>query len=170
MMGGNYDKAEGALPFNAVLGKSKQSEDSIVGSRTVSEYVGQIAQFVGNTYADRSAFDAQNLVYQLDQLVDSDPKLRRELLDSIGQFKLGLTMLQSTADLEAQRQTADTAVSNLQANGSAEVGAGKEFIAQCKYVARAVNLQGMPVRNFSLFLNISDWDTRDLDVGLNGGG
>lgn len=169
MMGGNYDKAEGSLPFNAVLGKSNQSEDAVVSSRSVAEYVGQISQFVGKSYVDRQEVEA-NLVYKLDQLVDKDPKLRRELLGSIEQFKAGLASLQAAGDLETQRQTADTTVSNLQSAGNAEVGASKEFLAQCKYVARSLALPGMPVRNFSLFLNISDLDTKDLDLGFSGGG
>lgn len=167
MMGNNYDKAEGALAVNAVLGK--QNEEAIVASRTVADYVGQITQFVGRSYVDRRAANAGNLSYQFDQLVDKDPKLRRELLGSLQAFKTALTNLESASTLQNARQSLNTTVGNTQADSSGEVGASMEFLAQCKYVAQALNLPGQPVRNFSLFLNISDLDGQDLDRGFNGG-
>lgn len=170
MMGQRYDKAEGVLPFNAVLGKSKQTEETIVGSRSVGEYVAQIRQFVGNTYVDRGAVDASNLVYTFDKLVDNDPKLRRELLNSVAQFKAGLVALEASGELEARRQTPDPANANFQSDSAREIGASTEFLAQCKYVVRSLDLPGMPVRNFSLFLNVSDLDGQDLDRGHDGGG
>lgn len=169
MMGGNYDKAEGSLATNAVLGKSKTSEDAVVGSRTVADYVSQISQFVGKTYADRAAEQA-NLVMKLDMLVDKDPKLRRDLLASIEQFKASILTLESTAKLETAKQTINTAVGNTQSENNAEVGAAQEFLAQVKYVAQASKMPGQPVRNFSLFLNMSDLDQKDLDLGFSGGG
>lgn len=167
MMGGNYDKAEGALAFNAVLGAD--NEVAVVASRTVADYVGQISQFVGKSYVDRRAIESANLTYQFDQLVDKDPKLRRELLGSLQDFKASLTNLEAAATLENARQTLNIAVGNTQADPSSELGASMEFLAQCKYVTQSLNLPGQPVRNFSLFLNVSDLDGQDLDRGFNGG-
>lgn len=170
MMGGNYDKAEGSTPVNAVLGESV-TETAVVTSRTVGAYVAQIQQYVGKSYADRAPIE-QNVIYRMDLLVQKDPVLRRDLVNSIVQFQSGLSGLRGCADLETNRQTLDTAKANGQSNPGAagEVGASTEFIAQAKYVAASLDLPGTPVRNFSLFLNISDLDGNNLDRGFFGGG
>lgn len=168
MMGNNYDKAEGAININSVLGDST-TETAVVSSRTVAAYVAQIQQYVGKSYADRASIE-QNVIYRMDKLVDSDPVLRRDLINSITQFRQGLDSLRSCSDLETSFQTMNTATANVQSRGNAQTGASSEFLGQCKYVASSLELPGVPVRNFSLFLNISDLDGRDLDVGFNGGG
>ena len=168
MMGKNYDKAEGAVNTNAVLGP-ETAETAVVSGRTVSEYVAQIQQFVGKSYADRSGIE-QSVTYKIDQLVDSKPALRRELIDSIGKFKAGIDSLKSAALIESRFQTLNLAEGNTQSLGNRQGGASSEFVAQCKYVANSLDLPGLPVRNFSLFLNISDLDGQNLDVGSNGGG
>lgn len=168
MMGKNYDKAEGAINVNAVLGE-ETAETAIVSSRTVSDYVAQIQQFVGKSYADRSGIE-QSVTYKIDQLVVDKPDLRRELINSIGKFKSGLDSLKNAALLESKFQTLNTATGNGQSFGNNQGGASTEFIAQCKYVANSLELPGLPVRSFSLFLNVSDLDGRNLDVGFNGGG
>lgn len=168
MMGKNYDKAEGAINVNGVLG-AQAAETAEVSSRTVSEYVAQIQQFVGKSYADRSGIE-QSVTYKIDQLVIDKPELRRELINSIGKFKSGLDSLRNAALLESKFQPMNAATGNTQSFGSTQGGASTEFIAQCKYVANSLELPGLPVRNYSLFLNISDLDGRNLDVGYNGGG
>src|SRR5690606_34663117 len=45
-----------------------------------------------------------------------------------------------------------------------------EFISQCLFVSRALDLPGRPFRNFSLLLNIFDLDTAKLDVTTYQGG
>lgn len=169
MMGNKYDKAEGSLSENAVLGAGG-GETAIVTSRTVNAYAGQIQQFVGKSYADRSSVE-QNTVYKLDQLVQKDPKLRRELLGSIEQFKVGLTKLTAAAELEKRLQTPDTTIGNTQSVTGIAAGSGAscEFLAQCKYVANSLDLPGMPVRSYSLFLNASDLDGNNLDIPFDGG-
>lgn len=172
MMGGNYDKAEGATPINAVLGAGG-GESVVVTSRSVSAYVAQIQQYVGKSYADRASIE-QNVIYRMDQLVEEDPVLRRDLVRSISQFKEGLVSLTGCADLESLRQSYVAAMANAQSEGGAnslvQRGASSEFLAQCRYVANSVDLPGMPVRNFSLFLNVSDLDGNKLDVAFGGGG
>lgn len=168
MMGGIYDKAEGATPTNAVLGEGA-TESVVVTSRTVSAYVSQIRQYVGKSYADRQSIE-QNVIYRMDQLVQEDPVLRRDLLNSIVQFQSGLGTLSGCADMESDRQTLTLATANSQSNGgSKEAGATSEFLAQCRYVAASLDLPGTPVRNFSLFLNISDLDGVNIDRATDGG-
>ncbi len=168
MMGKNYDKAEGAVNTNVVLG-AETAETAVVSGRTVNEYVAQIQQFVGKSYADRSGIE-QSVTYKIDQLVDDKPVLRRELIDSIGKFKAGIDSLKSSALIESRFQTMNLANGNTQSLGTQQGGASSEFVAQCKYVANSLDLPGLPVRNFSLFLNVSDLDGKNLDVGFNGGG
>jgi hypothetical protein len=168
MMGKNYDKAEGAVNTNVVLG-AETAETAVVSGRTVNEYVSQIQQFVGKSYADRSGIE-QSVTYKIDQLVDDKPILRRELINSIGKFKQGIDSLKSAALIETKFQVMNLAEGNTQSLGPRQGGASSEFVAQCKYVANSLDLPGLPVRNFSLFLNISDLDGQNLDVGFNGGG
>ncbi|MCX6130101.1 MAG: hypothetical protein NTX25_13680 [Proteobacteria bacterium] len=167
MMGRDYDQAEGAVSTNAVLGKD--AEAVVVSSRSVQAYVSQISQFVGKSYADRAPQE-QNLIYKMDQLIQKDPKLRRDLVASIAQFQAGMSNLEAAAVLERNRQTINPALGNTQNVNKAAVGASSEFLGQCKYVAAALDLPGMPVRNFSLFLNATDLDGLDADKATDGGG
>ena len=66
---------------NAVLGDGT-AESVVVTSRTVRSYVNQIDQFVGKSYADRATIE-QNVIYRMDLLVQKDPVLRRDLINSI---------------------------------------------------------------------------------------
>jgi hypothetical protein len=167
MMGDEYDRAEGATPRNVVLGNGA-AEVEVVGSRTVGDYVAQVQQYIGKSYADRAPIE-QNVIYRMDKFVVEDPVLRRELVNSIAKFQAGLGPLSGAADLEIRRQTLDRAIGNTQsANGSnTPQAASGEFLAQCKYVAASMDLPGVPVRNFSLFLNMVDLDGKDLDDARN---
>ncbi len=167
MMGDAYDQAEGTISRNAVLGKD--GEAVVVNSRSVQAYVSQISQFVGKSYADRQPLE-QNVIYKMDQIVQKDPKLRRDLVDSIAQFQAGMTNLQAAATLEKTRQSIQTGQANTQNLNKQQVGAASEFLGQCKYVVASLDLPGNPVRNFSLFLNASDLDGRTADSATDGGG
>jgi len=167
MMGGNYDKAEGAVPSNAVLGAD--AESIVVTSRSVQAYVAQISQFVGKSYADRAPLE-QNVIYKMDQLVQKDPKLRRDLVASIAQFQAGMTNLHDAAAVEQFTQSFNTLAANGQNLNGSQVGASSEFLGQCKYVVASLDLPGVPVRNFSLFLNATDLDGLDADRATDGGG
>src|SRR5690606_13992129 len=123
MMGNEYDKAEGAIGTNVVLGASENSEISVVGSRSVRDYVGQIRQYVGRSYTDRRSIE-QNVVYRLDQLVQRDTHLRREMINSLSKFKKDLTEFQSAADLESFRTDYDPAQGNRQSTRQSSQGTG----------------------------------------------
>ena len=166
MMGGEYDAAEGSVKSNAVLGTVEES--IVVTSRSVQAYVSQVSQFVGKSYADRAPQE-QNLIYKMDQLVQKDPKLRRDLVASIAQFQAGMSNLRSASAVEQARQSLNSAIGNSQFVNRREVGASSEFLGQCKYVVASLALPGMPVRNFSLFLNATDVDGSDADKATDGG-
>lgn len=164
MMGGEYDKAEGAVAANAVLGAS-DSEAIVVPSRRIADYVGQLRQFVSRSYVSRAAPET-NLALKFDRLAADDPKLRRELLASVEAFKGALPRFEDVSALENQRQTFDPARANGQSS-VAGTGASFEFQAQCQYVLECLALPGRPLRNFSLFLNVNDLDGKDLDATTN---
>ena len=165
MMGNTYDKAEGSLDRNAVLGGGV-AENPVVPSRTVQEYVKQVSQFVGSTYSDRDSVE-QNIVYRLDKLASSDPKLRREMIASMQQFRSAVLKFNTSSLLESRVQTINAQLGNGQSSNSGSTGATSEFLAQCKYVAQALDMPGIPLRNFSLFLNVVDLDGKNLDATIN---
>lgn len=163
MMGGEYDKAEGVVPANAVLGGA--GESVVVQSRRVREFAAQMRQFTGGGYVSRRAL-ASNVTFQLDRLVEDDAPLRKELLASVDTFRNALGRLDSASALEQRVQAFDPASGNGQSNmpGSA---AGFEFLGQVKYVTECLRLPGRPLTNFSLFLNVNDLDGKDLDATAN---
>jgi hypothetical protein len=173
MMGDKYDKAEGSFDRNAVLGDSNGIETPVAQGGTVKQIVDALEQSVAGGYADIAPFD-QNVTVKFDRLVDRDPKLRRALFDSKDAFKATLTDLRRFATLESTGQVGVGAASgSLQSGGTGAASptpASHEFLAQCAYTARALQIEGRPVRNFSLFLNTSDLDGKNLDEAFFGGG
>lgn len=171
MMGGRYDRAEGQFETNQVLSDANDIEAPIGAGVSVENLVGALKQSLVDGYGDASAFD-QNLTVKFDQVVARDPKLRRAMLDSRKQFKDTIAQLQESADLESTRQSN---VTNM--TGSVQsVGSGSEttpptheFVSQCAFAAKAMKMDGRPLRNFSLFLNMADLDGRNLDGASFGG-
>ncbi len=166
MMGTFYDRAEGSLDKNAVLTESA-TESPRIDSRPVKAYVNQIRQFVGKSYVDRTTIE-QSLIYQMDELVMKEPALRKELLNSRSAFLNLLGDLEGAASLEDFSQPIVATAGNQQSGtAAAGTGAKSEFLAQCLYVARSLELPGKPVRNHSLFLNTVDIDGQPLDFATN---
>ena len=163
-MGDEYDQAEGATPFNIVC--SGDGEAAAVVGRSVKNYFDGIKQNVSGT-GYNVATTENNLTLAIDQLVTQDPVLRKELLASRANFVTALSELELAASIEDEVQTYDTAQANFQTNMT---GAGKEFLAQCAYVAKAMAIPGQPVRNFSLFLNTIDLDRNPIDFDAANGG
>lgn len=168
MMGDAYDRAEGKLNRNAVLGASADDETPIVASRAVSDYVYQIQQYTGKGYADRSTIE-ENIIYQLDRMVVKEPNLRRELLGHMDTFKNAISVLDEARVLEINQQTIAYPGGLQSLKGGNGVAPTSEFLGQCKYVAAASEMPGQPLRNFSLFLNVSDLDSNALDSAVANG-
>ncbi len=143
----------------------QDSEAVVVPSRRIADYVGQLRQFVSRSCASRD-LAATNLSMKFDRLVQTQPKLRGELLASIEAFKAALGGFDAVSALEAQRQVFDPAVANGQSSVAGN-GASFEFLAQCRYVLECLALPGRPLRNFPLFLNVNDLDGKDLDATAN---
>jgi hypothetical protein len=166
MMGDTYDQAEGVLNRNAVLGAD--NETPVVASRTVADYVYQIQQYTGKGYADRSTIE-ENIIYQLDRMVVKEPSLRRELLGHMDTFKNAVSSLDKARVLEINQQTVAYPGGRQSLPEGDGVAPTSEFLGQCKYVAEASEMPGQPLRNFSLFLNVTDLDGSALDTAnING--
>jgi hypothetical protein len=173
MMGDVYDKAEGSFDVNVVLGDSPGVETPVARGRPVQQLVQIIEQSLGGGYGDDAPFD-ESLTVRFDKLVERDPQLRRAMIDSKALLAQALVDLKRIGALESTAQTGVGAESgSLQSGGKADVPATvarQEFVAQCAYTARALQLDGRPIRNFSLFLNNSDLDGNNLDAPFFGGG
>lgn len=165
-MGKSYDAA-GGVPFNIIC--EDATESFSIGGRTVKEFVGNIKQASKGGYGDYNE-GASNLTLAFDKLVLEDTSLRNKLLESRETFIAALNALEETAELEERLQTFDAALGNGQVRDGNNQGATGEFLSQCLFTARALQLEGLPLRNFSLFLNIVDLDGQSLDsLNRNGG-
>ena len=163
MMGDVYDKAEGSRDRNAVLGNT--GENPIIDSKSVASYVSIIEQSLSKSYSDVNAVNS-NLTYQFDKLAVSDPKLRRDILNSRQEMLAKIQTLMDAKSLETRAQALDLTVGNIQG----DTGGTSSFLAQCLYVSRSLEIPGRPLRSFSLFLNTTDLDGSDLDKGRPGAG
>ena len=181
MMGNEYDSAEGQVLKNAVLGGYAAGEEPAVNGVAVETHVNSIVQYASapGTYID------SNLHRTFDTLVASDPVLRREMDRSKEQFRaeinnfITIQNLESTRIFSTEQQASAREFGSFQADGTGSVSsvgdnlanrqtAGAEFLAQVQYTLRCLKLPGMPVRNFSLFLNTGDLDGGFVDTGACG--
>ncbi len=129
--------------------------------RSVDSYVDVLRQAVGLGLVDEA------LVAKFSALVNADSSIADELTKRRATLESALSALGSASQIElAQHQMAGVAgAANLQAIGtSADQVARGEFLAQCKFVQRALEVPGKPFRNFTLMLNIVDLDGAQVDV------
>lgn len=180
MMGESYDHNV-SIPYNVVLsGTSKTDASHQVRGRSLDEIVKNISQSLSAGFADtRSTSDGQNLTYLLDQLATANPERRKAMLDSRARLETQLQELQKLSGLELQRvaysATDRGSYGNVQADvvkvNNADryenIDAKNEFLSHCAFVAKALEIQGQPYRNFSLFMNLNDLDGKDIDDPKN---
>jgi hypothetical protein len=160
MMGKNYDHAEGSSSINIVC--SGADEAFAVSGKPVKDFYDLMSQSLKDGYGDASPIE-RNLTYSIDRLVTQNPRLRSKIIDTRAVFAERISGLQKASEIEsAIPQTYDVVLGNGQANNAASA-AGTEFLGQCLYVANALGIEGQPLRNFSLFLNINDLDGQPLD-------
>jgi hypothetical protein len=129
--------------------------------RTVDSYVRVVGQAVGLGLVDEA------LVSKFDAFVGGDSTIADELKKSRSALKSALASMATASAIERARHQmpgiADAA--NLQLIGSAgNQVAQAEFISQCKFVQRALDVPGRPFRNFTLFLNVVDLDGAAVDT------
>ncbi len=164
MMGGKYD-SNSDEQINKVYNNAEKGVAA--PGRTVGSYVANIRQSLSSGYFDPKPLD-QNLTYMLDKLVVKDPVRRKALFENRGKLAATIDALSKIETVEKTRHIALVeAECNTQQVGSTKGIASLEFLSQCAYVANSLALPGMPMRNFSLFLNVNDLDGKTFDDPIN---
>ncbi len=156
--------AIGNVP-NRVVGNDLRTVVAL--GRSVDSYVTVLRQAVGLGLID------EDLVAKFDALVKADPTLANELKKNRATLQAALAAMGSASAIEGRNHEMPgvNGAANLQAIGSAANQTAKsEFLAQCKFVQRALEVPGKPFRNFTLMINVMDLDGLPLDVApINNG-
>jgi hypothetical protein len=158
-MGGVVETTDsiGNVP-NRVVGNDLVTVAAL--GRSVGSYVRVVNQAVGLGLVDEA------LVAKFDAFVKSDSTLATELKNSRASLQQSLTSLGGASAIEGSPHVMNVAgAANFQLiNGASDQVAQAEFLSQCKFVQRALEVPGKPFRNFNLFLNIVDLDGAALDT------
>jgi hypothetical protein len=184
MMGTEYDCAEGSSKVNGVLKSYADDEAAAVRGVSVKVQADSIVQSIENSRAGYTAAATEgSLTDRFDKLVSSEPALRRSMEAAKAQFAQEVSGLVSEADPETTKvkpdftvaaglgmvQATGTGVPNQSGSRSNAVDVAQgEFLAQTGYTCRMLGLEGRPVRNFSLFLNMTDSDGGPADTAYYG--
>jgi hypothetical protein len=174
MMGDKYDADLGSHAFNGIMDHSADASEEnlvIIGSK-VKDYFDIYRQSTTLSYQDTRSFQ-ENLMAKLDNIViqklpPQSRNLRNAILGSYQEFKNKLSSLEDAANLEIAPPMpmleSEGAVQSKAASPGGSAGApGTEFLGQCLFVAKALEFEGKPLRNFNLFLNTHDIDGSTLD-------
>lgn len=184
MMGNEYDCAEGTSKVNGLLKSYADNEAAAVRGVSVKVQADSIVQSIENSRKGYATPAVEgSLTDRFDKLVSSDPALRRSMEAAKKQFEAQITALVSEAACETIKVKPDFSAAAqwgmVQATGRgvpAKEGTGSdavdvargEFLAQTGYTCRMLGLEGRPVRNFSLFLNMTDCDGAPVDTASYG--
>lgn len=128
---------------------------------SVDAYVKVLGQAVGLGLVD------EDLLAKFDALAKSDSTITQELKTSRASLKSSLTAMATAGAMERTPHAMPGVVgaANLQVIGSTpNQVANAEFLSQCKFVQRALEIPGKPFRSFNLFLHIVDLDGAALDT------
>jgi hypothetical protein len=133
---------------------------SIVASgRRVTEYVGVLKQAIGLGLVD------DDLATKVNNIAGLDSTLLTELRKSRDDLKNALGTLDTASTVEAAIAANNANTGALQVTGeTANQPALAHFLGQVKFVQRALDIPGRPLRNFTLFCHISDIDGGPLDT------
>ncbi len=133
---------------------------SIVATgRPVSEYVGVLRQAIGLGLVD------DDLATKVNNIANLDSTLLTELRASRNDLKNALATLDTASTVEAAVAANAANTGNVQVVGdSANQPAKASLLGQVKFVQRALDIPGRPLRNFTLFCHISDIDGGPLDT------
>lgn len=181
MMGNEYDNAGGSSTINQVFNglNSQQKDNAEVIGRNLNAIVKNIGQSLNQGFGDfRDLKSGKNLTYLFDKLSVTSPQRRLALIESRNQVANAIKNMNKLAKQEfspllSNTGTLDEIISNKQAlfvddkKAYETIAARQEFVAQCAYVAEALNIGGQPYRNFSLFLNVNDLDGKNIDDPTN---
>jgi len=182
MMGDHYDANNWPEDVNHVYRRMPGANAVVPVSRgfKVSQFVANFDRLIRKPGFIDLKPGAGNALLEFDKFVDKSGSTRRgfierraALIDSLTQLE-GLDVIERTKLSQAEfnkycavqgggrfkepveTQVPETAV------------ASKDFIAQCYFVAKAVEFEGKPLRNFNLFLNMADLDGKGFLSVRNG--
>lgn len=163
-MGNSVETTDGmGRVSNRILANDLKSVSAI--GKSVEQYVDIITQSIGTGFINEEMRQALNDLIQIDTSLVNSILKNRENLSSV------LKDLQQTSAVEEMFHTmpSDFSGTNIQGFSGGSSTARSEFISQCLFVSRALNLPDKPLRNFSLLLNIFDVDGQSLDVASKQG-
>ena len=164
-MGSTTETDSGNLP-NRVLGSDLAQV--AVGARSVGAYVSTLQQA---TALGLTSFIDDDLVQEFDKIANPPTNFPGEIKARKAQLLALFSRLTAASALESTK-VAVTGVTNLDRGalqdnaGVANDDARMEFIAQCKFVQAALDVDGKPFRNFSLYCHVSDIDGASFDKAV----
>lgn len=160
---GKITETDGNSSPNRVLRADAAS--AAVDARSVGDYVTTIQQA---TALGLTSFIDDDLVQEFDKLAQPPLNFAGELKKRKDQIQQIFTKLSAASSLEAASTTV-TGVTNAERGALQDVGgtangtARMEFLAQCKFVQSALEIEGKPFRNFTLYCHVSDIDGASFD-------
>lgn len=161
-MGSVTETDGGNLP-NRVL--ASDLAQTVVGARSVGDYVSTLKQA---TALGLTSLIDDDLVQQFDQIAKPPTNFpgelkarRQQLLDLFDRLTAASTLETTKATISGVANVDRGALQD--SPGKANDDARMEFIAQCKFVRAALDLDGKPFRNFSLYCHLSDIDGASFD-------
>jgi hypothetical protein len=160
---GKVTETDGNNSPNRVL--KPDTATAAVDARSVTNYVSTIQQAVAlglTSYID------DDLVQQFDKIANPPLNFAGELKARKAQIQTIFSRIQAAGALESTVTTI-TGVTNAERgalqdfNATANTDARMEFLAQCKFVQAALDIDGKPFRNFTLYCHLSDIDGASFD-------
>jgi hypothetical protein len=151
-----------------VLG-SDLSEIAAAG-QPVGGYVDQIQRLIQGGHVD------SQLVTKFDELAGVGADFRGELVRQKEALKTAVSNMSTLSRMEAESFFTDpTQAETNRATRGAQLGQGSnttddsipskaEFLAQCRFVQEAMNIPGLPFRNFVLSVNVNDLNGHPVEL------
>ena len=165
-MGNQTKTTDVGFVTNHILGSDLATKAA--EGRSVADYVSLLEQSVGVGFVDA------NLMGKFDSLANTDVSLRKVINDNRATLSSSLANVKLASDIETKPNImtlpANFSAANLQSFGPTPVQSKCEFLAQCVFVKKALDIPNKPFRNFTLSLNMRDMDGSSLDTCATGAG
>jgi hypothetical protein len=182
MLGEHYDANNWPEDVNHVYRRMPGSHGTVPVSRgfKVSQYIANFDRIIRRPgFVDLAPGDA-NALLTYDRYVEKDPRKRREFIERRAKLVSSLVKLEGLGQYESSKLTTRDFTEFLAVQGAGRfkrddqsqipeiTTASKDFLAQCQFVARALDFEDKPLRNFNLFLNLADLDGKGFLSVRNG--
>ena len=152
--------------FNHILAGNLSTKAA--EGQSVATYVSLLQQSVGLGFVDN------NLMGKFDSLANTDVALRSVINDNRQALKSSIESVRSASEVETRLNVmtlgANQSAANIQAFGGSAQASKCEFLGQCLFVKKALDIPNKPFRNFTLSLNMRDMDGDKLDITRTGSG